>query len=37
MDEIKVEFIPSIEMVADLMTKGLPLDGFRGHMGLRKT
>jgi hypothetical protein len=36
--EIKVEFIPSTEMVADPMTKGLTLDKFREHvakMGLK--
>jgi hypothetical protein len=36
--EIKVEFISSIEMIADPMTKGLPLDKFKGHvatMGLK--
>jgi hypothetical protein len=36
--EIKVEFISSTEMVADPMTKGLPLDKFKGHvatMGLK--
>ena len=38
--EIKVEFIPSIEMIVDPMTKGLSLDKFREHvtkMGLRNT
>jgi hypothetical protein len=38
--EIKVKFISSIEMVADPMTKGLPLDEFRGHVattGLKNT
>jgi hypothetical protein len=34
---MKVEFILSIEMMSDLMTKGLPLDKFRGHVqSLRK-
>jgi hypothetical protein len=36
--EIKIEFISSIEMVADPMTKGLPFDKFKGYvatMGLR--
>ncbi len=40
MNEIKFEFIYSIEMVADLMTNGLSLDKFEGHvavMGLRNT
>jgi hypothetical protein len=38
--EIKVEFISSLEMVADPMTKGLSLEKFREHvatMGLRNT
>jgi hypothetical protein len=38
--EIKVKFISSIEMIIDPMTKGLPLDEFRGHVattGLKKT
>jgi hypothetical protein len=30
--EIKVEFISSTEMVDDPMTKGLPLDKFKGHV-----
>ena len=30
--EIKVKFISSIEMVADPITKGLPLDKFKGHV-----
>jgi hypothetical protein len=30
--EINVEFISSIEIVADSMTKRLPLDKFRGHV-----
>jgi hypothetical protein len=37
-DEINVEFISSTEIVADPMTKGLPLDKFKGHvttMGLK--
>jgi hypothetical protein len=38
--EIKVEFIPLIEMVTNPMTKGSSLDKFREHvtkMGLRNT
>lgn len=38
--EVKVDYIPSTEMVADPMTKGLSLDKFREHvaaMGLRNT
>ena len=38
--EIKVDFIPPIEMVADPMTKGLSLEKFKEHiatMGLRNT
>jgi hypothetical protein len=38
--EIKVKFISSIEMVADPITKGWPLDEFKGHvatMGLKNT
>ena len=31
-DEMKVKFISSIEMVADPITKGLPLDKFKGHV-----
>jgi hypothetical protein len=30
--EIEIEFIPSIEMVADPMMKGLTLDKFREHV-----
>ena len=30
--EIKIEFIKSIEMVADHMSKGSPLDKFGGHV-----
>jgi hypothetical protein len=36
--EINVEFISSTKIVADPMTKGLPLDKFKGHvttMGLK--
>ena len=38
--EVKVNFVSSTEMVADLMTKGLSLEKFREHvtrMGLRET
>ena len=38
--EIKVDYIPSGEMVADPMTKGLTMEKFREHvtaMGLRST
>lgn len=38
--EIKVNYIPSEEMVADPMTKGLSLEKFREHianMGLKNT
>jgi hypothetical protein len=30
--KIKVVFISSIEMLTDPMTKGLPLDKFKGHV-----
>ena len=36
-DEIQVHFIPSSEMVANFMTKGLILDRFRVHVGKYRT
>ena len=30
--EIKVQFVRSVEMLADVLTKPLPLPAFRGHV-----